>query len=435
MLGVTIERGKVIHWYKAEGDPVAKGEVLLEVEAEKVTTEVESPASGILARVLIPEGQEVEVLTVLGLITEPDEEVPEEYTPLIDSSVPSAPREAAAVSNRQDSEPFEDRGEVLRAMPAARWLAKETKVDLRKVNGSGPDGVILYSDVQKATAEQREEQKRVSTLASRKAAKEGLSLEGVKGSGVRGRIMQEDLQSHPDLETASEFGQVIPMDSMRQVIARRMTESAFTAPHISFFSDVCLDPLINFRQRIVHDFEQKHGIRLSINDFLIKAVSLNIRDFPILNAQLRENEIHIMPDINVCLAVALPKGLIVPGLSQTERAGLANIAKQRQDLVNRAKLGKLSMEELERGTFTISSLAQYDITHFTAIINPPQSGILTVGKTREELYLENGQVRSRLIATLGLSVDHRIIDGAVAADFLQHLKMALEKPQITFLCA
>ncbi len=435
MLGVTTERGKVIQWFKAEGDAVEKGEILLEVEAEKVTTEVEAPSSGTLARILVSENQEVEVLTVLALITQPDEEIPDTYVTEQEISAPTVEADSASKS---DTQPPESRPEQkdLKVVPAARWLAMENGVDLDEVSGSGPGGVIRYIDVQQAMeGHKKEESERASTLARRKAAREGISLEGIQGSGVRGRVMKADVQKQPEEKTDSQFGRVIPMDSMRQVIARRMSESAFTAPHISFFSDICLDPLVALRREVLQDFEQKYGLRPSINDFLIKAVSLNIREFPVLNAQMGDNEIHIMPEINVCLAVALPKGLIVPALFQTDRAGLADIARQRQDLVSRAKSGNLSMEELKRGTFTISSLAQFDITHFTAIINPPQSGILSVGKTREELYMDNGQVKSRSIATFGLSVDHRIIDGAEAADFLQHLKKGLEKPQITFLCA
>lgn len=435
MLGVTTERGKVIQWFKAEGEAVEKGEILLEVEAEKVTTEVEAPASGTLARILVSENQEVEVLTVLALITEPGEELPDTYVTEQEICAPTVEADSASKS---DTQPPESRPEQkdLKVVPAARWLAMEKGIDLNEVSGSGPGGVIRYRDVQQAMeGHKKEESARASTLARRKAAREGISLEGIQGSGVRGRVMKADVQKQPEEKTDSQFGRVIPMDSMRQVIARRMSESAFTAPHISFFADICLDPLFALRREVLQDFEQKYGLRPSINDFLIKAVSLNIREFPILNAQMGDNEIHIMPEINVCLAVALPKGLIVPALFQTDRAGLIDIARQRQDLVSRAKSGNLSMEELERGTFTISSLAQFDITHFTAIINPPQSGILSVGKTREELYMDNGQVKSRSIATFGLSVDHRIIDGAEAADFLQHLKKKLEKPQITFLCA
>ena len=174
-------------------------------------------------------------------------------------------------------------------------------------------------------------------------------------------------------------------------------------------------------------------MRPSINDFLIKAVALNILDFPMLNAQVKGEEIRIMPEVNVGLAVAVAEGLIVPAIARADRAGLVDIVRQRADLVERARKGRLTLAEMERGTFTVSSLATYDITHFTAILNPPQSGILSVGKLDEKLVMVDGQVRVKRITTFGLSVDHRIIDGAVAADFLQNLKWKIEKPAFTFL--
>ena len=223
------------------------------------------------------------------------------------------------------------------------------------------------------------------------------------------------------------------MSSVRKVIARRMSESAFTAPHIYFFSEVWLDPLLDFKKKILSDFEKHFNLRPSINDFLIKAVALNILDFPMLNAQLKGEEVHIMPDINMGVAVAVAEGLIVPAIANADRIGIVEIARQRADLVDRARQGKLTLPEMERGTFTISSLAQYDITHFTAILNPPQSGILSIGKTDEKLVMIEGQIQVRRVAQFGLSVDHRIIDGAVAADFLQNLKWKLERPSFTFM--
>lgn len=437
MLGVTVEKGKIIEWLKDEGDTVERSESIFIVEADKVTTEVESPASGTLAKILIPAGQEVPVLTVVGLITAPGEELPDDYTV---STPPAATTTDAAVIESVEPEPVEaapaspvsarPEGPVA-IVPAARKLAMEKGLDINKITASGPDGVILFRDVESAAAAP---QARASTLARRQAEKEGLELAGIEGTGVRGRIMRADVESALVEAKRPGLGKVIPMESMRQVIARRMAESAFTAPHICFFSDIAMEPLINFRREILPDFEKEFGLRLSINDFLIKAVALNILDFPILNASIRDQEIHIAEEINVCLAVALDDGLIVPSIAGAERAGLVDIVRQRMDLVDRARTGKLTMDELERGTFTISSLAQYDITHFTAIINPPQSGILSIGKTRDELYLtEAGDVKARKIATFGLSVDHRIIDGAVAADFMQNLKSKLERPSFTFL--
>jgi pyruvate dehydrogenase E2 component (dihydrolipoamide acetyltransferase) len=212
-----------------------------------------------------------------------------------------------------------------------------------------------------------------------------------------------------------------------------MAQSAFTAPHIYFFTDVEMDRLTRLRDEILVDFEKELGVRISVNDFLIKAVALTIRDFPMLNAMIKAEEVYIHPEINVGLAVAMEEGLIVPAIPQADQLGLGRIARMRSDLIARARAGKLRLEEIERGTFTISSLAQFEITFFTAILNPPQSGILSIGKTVDQLALKDGQVISKKVAQFGLSVDHRIIDGAVAAAFLQSLKRRLENPTFTFL--
>lgn len=433
MLGVTVEKGKILEWLKKEGDRVEKGESIYVVEADKVTTEVESPATGILAKILLPVDQEVPVLTVVAVITAEGEEVPEQYlkptTPTTAVATP-APTPAAAPATTTAAPAVATapaQSDLLKIVPAARKLAAERGIDPLTIAGSGPDGVILYADIEKATAA------KASPLAARMAAQQGVDLAYVEGSGVRGRIMQADVRRAAAQAAAPGLGKVLPLNSMRKVIARRMAQSAFSAPHIYFFTDICMDPLLNFVRQIKSEFEETFGVRPSVNDFLIKAVALNILKFPMLNACLQEEEICILADVNISLAVALDDGLIVPAIANADTAGMADIVRQRIDLVKRARSGNLSLEELDRGTFTISSLAQYDITAFTAIINPPQSGILSLGKTREELYMDENTVKTRRIATFGLSVDHRIIDGVVAADFLQNLKAKLEKPAFTFL--
>lgn len=335
--------------------------------------------------------------------------------------------------------------EVTRAVPAARRKAKEEGIDLSLVKGSGPGGVILPRDLEQfeitrgaVEAAAKEEKLRASTLARKMAEREGVSLEGIQGTGSHGRIMTADVERAAGSKGKAErkegfFGKTIPMTQMRKVIAKRMAQSAFTAPHIYFFTDVEMDRMIRLRDEILAEFEGAFGVRVSINDLLIKAVALTIRDFPLLNGTVRGEEVFIHPDINVGLAVAIEEGLIVPAIPRADRTGLGAIARMRSDLVERARTGKLKMEEIERGTFTISSLAQYEITFFTAILNPPQSGILSVGETVEQLALKDGQVVSKRVARLGLSADHRIIDGAVAASFMQSLKKRLESPTFTFM--
>jgi len=434
MLGITVERGKIVEWLKKEGDLVKKGEAIFVVEVEKATTEVESPATGILAKILIPEGVEVPVLTVVGIITEPGEEFSAES---VSTAEPHVSVDVGAMVTPKEIQVATDlQAERVRAFPAARRMAKDHGLKLRDISGSGPEGLILLKDVKEMIAGMpRPSEVKTSTLARRLAEKEGVPLEHLKGTGVRDRIMRRDVQAYMEkvVTGGPGLGEIIPMSRVRRVIAKRMSESAFTAPHIYFFTDVCLDPLFDFRNIVSPDLEKHFDLRISINDFIVKAVALNILDFPMLNAQIRGEDIHIMPEVNVGLAVAMSEGLVVPTIKQADRSGLVEIARQRIDLVQRARQGKLTLDEMERGTFTVSSLAQYEITHFTAILNPPQSGILSIGKTDQKLVMEDGQVTVKRVAQMGLSADHRIIDGAMAADFLQNLKWKLERPSFTFL--
>ncbi len=434
-LGVVVETVKILRWLKSEGDRVKEGEPLLEIESEKVTTEITSPASGIVGCILYPEGVEVPITKVAAVIVAEGEAVPESYRQKPEEALPPS-MPAAAPSVLMTERP----SKRVKAVPAAQKLAEKGGVDLSLVRATGPHGTIMKKDVEAylASATSGKRPQRVSTLARKEAARLGVSVEGIQGTGTRGRIMKADvLRPAERAKAVSEkeglFGKIIPMNRMRQVIARRMSESAFSAPHIYLFIDVNMEKVLNLREIVLEGFERQFHVRPSINDFLIKAVALTIREYPLLNATLKGDEIHVHPEISVGLAVALDDGLIVPAIPRADKLGLGRIAQMRADLVDRARKGELTIEEVQRGTFTVSSLANFDISFFTAILNPPQSGILTVGKTQDQLYLEDGQVRARKVATCGLSVDHRIVDGSVAAAFLQSLKRELEKPSYAFL--
>ena len=341
------------------------------------------------------------------------------------------------------------RSNKIRAVPAARWKAREKKIDLAKVSGTGPEGVILMRDVEsfqpfltRTSPTPPSSKVFVSPLARRLADSCRLSLTDISGTGSHGKITLADVMravgsakgiSPAPGEGRALFGQTLPMSRVRKVTAKRMAQSAFTAPHIYFFSDVLLDPLFQMRNELLPEFEKKYGVRVSFNDFFIKTTALTISEFPLLNAKIQGEEIVVLPEINIGFAVAMEEGLIVPAIPRANHLNLGEIAKMRDDLIGRARTGKLKMEEIERGTFTISSLAQFDILFFTAILNPPQSGILSIGQTTERVFLKEGKVGAQKVARFGLSVDHRIIDGAMAAAFLQTLKKKLEHPLLTFM--
>ena len=439
-LGVVVESAKIIRWLKKEGDPVIKGEPLIEIESEKVSTEIIAPASGILGPLLYPEGAEVPITKIVTVVLAKGESLPDWFLrekEAVQKGIPAPASEA--VSSPPAARPVAP----VKAAPAARKLAEQKGIDLSEVKPTGPHGTIMIKDVEAYLAsppESAAEKAAKATPVARKVAEDlRVPLKGVPGTGVLGRVMKEDvLRAAAGVEPAARaegmWGKVIPMSNKRQVIARRMAQSAFTSPHVYFFAEVSMEGLIHLRDSIMEDFEKAFQVRISINDFLIKAVALAIRDFPLLNSRIQgEKEVYVSPEINIGLAVALEDGLIVPAIPRADRSGLGEIAQLRLDLVGRARQGKLTHEEIDRGTFTISSLANFDINFFTAILNPPQTGILSVGKMQEQLYMENGEVKAKKVAQLGLSVDHRIIDGVLAAQFLQRIKKNLENPYYSFL--
>ena len=439
-LGVVVESAKINRWLKKEGDSVLKGEPLIEIESEKVSTEIIAPASGVLGPLLYPEGAEVPITKIVTVVLAKGESLPDWFLREKEAVQKGAPAPAGASA---PSPPAEKISPPVKAAPAARKLAEKKGIDLSLIPPTGPHGTIMIKDVEAylASGAQEAMEKPVkATPVARKAAEDlRIPLEGIPGTGAQGRVMKEDVLraaagGGPAVQAQGIWGKVIPMNSKRQVIARRMAQSAFTAPHIYFFTDVNMEGLIHLRDSVMEDFEKNFQVRLSINDFLIKAVALAIREFPLLNSRVQgEKEVYVNPEINIGLAVALDDGLIVPAVPRADRLGLGEIARLRSDLVDRARQGKLTHEEIDRGTFTISSLANFDINFFTAILNPPQSGILSVGRMQEQLYLDKGEAKARKLIQLGLSVDHRIIDGVVAAQFLERVKKSLENPYYSFL--
>ncbi len=332
--------------------------------------------------------------------------------------------------------------ERVRAVPAARALAKRMGVDLASVEGTGPGGTILKKDVEAyirrtevGEKERGVKGKKTTPLARKVAEKLGVSIEDVEGTGPGGKVTKGDvLRFAGEKEVVSNekeeslFGKTIPLTRMRRTIASRMVQSAFSAPHIYFFKEVIMDPVLELKDEVREVAFEKHGVSLSVNDFILKAVAQTLADFPFLNAMVLEEGVKIFPEINVGLAVAVPDGLVVPVIRNAREKDLFQIARERAKLVDRARKGALTLKDIEGGSFTVSSLAGYGIDAFTAIINPPQTGILSVGVTEARPVVLGNEVVPARTAIFGLSVDHRVVDGEMAARFLVDLKRRLERP-------
>ena len=276
----------------------------------------------------------------------------------------------------------------------------------------------------------------VSPLAKKVAERMAVDLNQVTGTGPRGKIYKTDIMAaaegsmttkpgdEPTVDETGRPSRLVPFDNMRQAIASRMSSSKFSAPHLYFFTDVNMDKVIAFKNELAAGVTDE--VRISINDIFIKLTALALKEFPNLNATVEEDAIRLWDQVNMGLAVALEDGLIVPAIPDADKLRFQEIANYRKELIDKARNGRLSLEEMSRGTFTISSLAKSGITHFTAIINPPQTAILSIGPAQEKAIVEDGELKIGRVATFGLSVDHRVIDGKVAADFLSRLKDLLE---------
>ncbi len=402
-LSPTMSDGTLTRWLKSEGDTVKSGDAIAEIETDKATMEFEAVDEGILGRILVPGGTAgVKVNQPIALLLEEGEDSsaldrpvavapaplpkPASVSPVV--SAPAAPVAAPAPASAHTS------GRVF-ASPLARRLAAETGVALETIKGSGPHGRVVKADVEAA---------RVAAPAA---------------SAPAAAIMAA---APSPFEPAYEE---IPNSSMRKVIARRLTEAKQTVPHFYLTIDCEVDSLLKIRSDLN---ARSDAFKLSVNDFVIRAVALALRKVPDANAAWGEEAIRRYTDIDISVAVATPGGLITPILHQADRKGLAEISNQMKEMAGRAREGKLRPEEYQGGGFSISNLGMYGIREFAAIINPPQGCILAVGAATQRPVVKDGALAVATVMTCTLSVDHRVVDGAVGAQFLAAFKSLIEDP-------
>jgi len=423
-LSPTMTEGKIARWLKKEGDTLESGEVLAEVETDKATMEVEVVDEGILHKILSPAGSTVAVGTAIGVIADEDEEVPDDYVPagnevsaveapVADSPVETPPAVAASapvapvptVPTPTASAPaaqIERVGGRIKASPLARRLAKQKGINLAAIQGTGPKGRIVKADVENAS-------------------KRGVSLGGTSFAALPARPMpQGPLPYHDD-----EFER-IENTMMRKAIARRLSESKQTVPHFYLSVDVVMDRLMDLRAQLNEAADG--AFKLSVNDFVVKAVAKSLVDVPAANASWTDSHTLMHKHAHISIAVAIEGGLITPVVRFAEQKAITDISAEVKELAGRARAGELQPAEYSGGTFSISNLGMYGIKQFQAIVNPPEGAILAVGGTDERAVVENGAVVIKKMMTLTLSCDHRVVDGTVGAEFLGALKKHIECP-------
>ncbi|MDH3601754.1 MAG: 2-oxo acid dehydrogenase subunit E2 [Candidatus Tectomicrobia bacterium] len=459
-LGHTMEKGKIIEWLKQEGESLSKGEPMVVIETDKVVTEVEAPADGVLLRIVVTPDEERPIGATIALLGAPGESLsPADIEQLLGEEAvaaavaPAAAAPAAAVSAAPAAVAVPAAaGERLRISPVARKLAEERGIDPATIRGSGPGGRITKEDVLQAAEAAAsapasiDGRLKISPIARKLAEEYGVDPAAIRGTGPGGRITKDDVlqvvqgaRATPAAsvpETATRVAaagpgaaQTIPLSGIRGRVAERMFESWNTIPRVTEVMQVDMSATVAFREAMLGQWEPQYGFRVSLNDMITKAVAVALSRHPRLNATLVDREVHVHHQINIGVAVNLDEGLIVPVVRNANQKDLGQIGRESRELAEKARAGRLQLDDLSDGTFTITNLGTTGIDLFTPIINPPQVAILGVGMIQRRPVVVGDALAIRPSAYLCLVFDHRALDGVPAAYFLQELQQLLAKPQ------
>ncbi len=404
-LSPTMEHGNLAKWLKKEGDTIKAGDVIAEIETDKATMEVEAVDEGILAKILIPQGtEEVPVNALIAVLIEDGE------------------NESA-----------------LAEFIAKEASAKPVAIVKDDANKKQPEALNNVSSSQPKQALATPSSGRVfaSPLARRVAAIDGISLANIIGSGPHGRIVKADVVSSGQTKGkifrhAEEF-RLLPNNNMRKIIAKRLLESKLTVPHFYLSIDCMMDALLEARVQVNNTLGEDKNKKLSVNDFVILAVAKALKDVPAANASWSDEAIKIYNNVDISIAVAIDGGLITPLIRNADQKDIIKISTEMKDLAKRARENSLKPEEFQGGGFSISNLGMYGIKSFNAIVNPPQGCILAVGMSSKRAVVIEDRIEMSMVMDVNLSCDHRVVDGAVGAQFLAAFKKYIESPILMFI--
>jgi pyruvate dehydrogenase E2 component (dihydrolipoamide acetyltransferase) len=449
-----MEVGEVIRWLVKEGDRVEQGQVIMEVMTDKVVADLEAPASGILKGIRqgAEDGMLIPVGETFAFIAEPDEEV-RRLPPLgpaqaqQEAESAAAPSPAEPVSSARDSASPEEAG-LVRASPVARRLARELGVDIAQVKGRGPGGRIREEDVRAFAEAQKQappvsdapvespDAVRASPVARRMARELGVDIAQVRGTGPGGRVREEDVRAFAESQRAApavavpaEDGAWRDLTPIQRVTGQRMLESVQNAPQFALTIQVDATHLLWLREALMERIVAETGERLSMTAMLVKIAAAALKSYPQANASFQSGRIKQPSQINVGVAVGTDNGLVVPVIKQADQKSLAEVTRDMKAFQDKAKSMRFHSEDLTGGTFTISNLGMYGIDQFNAILNPPESAILAVGRVvRTPVAMPDDSIALRPLVSLTLTVDHRAMDGVQGARFLAEIKQRIDKP-------
>jgi pyruvate dehydrogenase E2 component (dihydrolipoamide acetyltransferase) len=427
-LSPTMTEGSLAKWLKKEGDEVHSGDVLAEIETDKATMEVEAVDDGKIGKILVPEGaQGIKVNEPIALLLGEGEDAStiEKLAAPVPQMAPETPPPVESAKPAPATTPIparEDGNGRIFASPLARRMAQQAGLDLGAVRGSGPQGRIVKSDIEAALSPG-------SGAPARTPPQSTTAPQPVPVQPPRAPVPTPSAPLLSKERVAALAGNPPyterPLNAMRRVIARRLTESKQTVPHFYLTIDCEIDALLKIRSELN---AKSDAYRISVNDFVVRAAALALRQVPAANAAWSDDAILLWDTVDIAVAVALDDGLITPIVKAADRKGLAMIANETKDLVVRARAGKLKLEEFQGGTFSISNLGMYGVREFAAVINPPHGGILAVGAGEQRPVVKNGTLNVATVMSCTLSCDHRAVDGAVGAQFLAAFKKLVEDP-------
>jgi pyruvate dehydrogenase E2 component (dihydrolipoamide acetyltransferase) len=414
-LGLTQEEGTILRWLKPEGSRVGKGEPLFEVMTDKATLEVEAPASGVVLKILVAEGGTVPVATPIALIGEPGDAVTDVPAPAPPPPGGLPPTEATRIDGAAAAGEA-PRGRApegrIRISPRARALAESHRIDVRTLAGTGPDGRIIERDVQQA----------VAARAADAAQPVGVDFTAAASAA-------------PQPASAAPARQ-IPAHAaarMRGIIARRMLESLQTTAQLTLTSEVDMEETVRLRNEVGPELERREGVHVTYTDLIVRAAAVALREHQAINARWEGEGVHRVPDIHIGVAVALEEGLVVPVVRHADRASIAQISAAIRDLSERARSMRLRPDEMAGHTFTVTNLGMFDVDAFTPVLNLPEAAMLGVGRLHRRPVAVGDRAEIHTTMVLSLTFDHRVVDGAPAAQFLQRLKHILEHPYLLLL--
>ena len=439
-LGLTMTEATLIRWLVEDGTDVTKGQPIFEIETDKVASEVEATENGVL-RITVEAGAALPVMGLIGYILAPGESMPGTSGPEPEPfELPGEAVEPESAEGRSAS--VEEPAERSLASPAAKRRARELKVDINQVEGSGDGGRITLTDVEAFAQAQAKIttphaiEVRASPLAKRMAREAGIDLATVQGTGAEGRITKEDVErvisewqplTHAPTETPPE-GELIPISKVRSVIVERMLASAQGTAPVTITSTVDATEFVAVRTQLNEALSDRLGFRISYNHILIQFVARALREFPYMNARQEGRAVRLLPEVHIGLAIDTARGLMVIVVPDADQKSISDIAREVHDRAQRATAGDISPDELTGGTFTITNLGAFGVEAFTPIINPPEMAVLGIGQIKQEPTAYQGEICLRQRMALNLTFDHRLVDGAPAARFLQRIRELIEEP-------